>query len=102
VKELIRPSRVLMGANKEHLNTGLPTFHMQTDHIALADSAWIDALRGLDLGHGADAVAQTGSYLKFHRVRRRLHLFCEALLHPRILALKESLGVIHQGGVILF
>ena len=100
VKIAVTP--VLIGANKKHLNTGLPPFDMQGDDIGLGDSARVDALGGLHLRHGANTVAQAGGFLKLHRVGRCRHLFGQCFLNLRGFPRQKPLGIAHRLGIVRF
>ena len=79
VEVLIAP--VLIGANKEHLNTGLPPLHVQTDDVRLRDPARVNALYRLYVRERLDPVPQSCCALKLHVITGSLHLSCERFLN---------------------
>ena len=55
---------VLARPEEEHLDTALASVHMYRDDIRFAYAGHVDALMGLDVGQGSQAVAVVGGSLE--------------------------------------
>ena len=93
---------VLIGADEEDLNAGLPALHVERDHVGLRHAGRVDALCRLHLRQRADAVAQRRGAFELHRLGGLGHLGRERRLDVGGLALQEPLGIGDEAGVVGF
>ena len=93
---------VLSGAEEEDLHAGLAAFRPGREDIRLRHSLRVDALMGLDLREGADAVAIDRGALEIEIGGSLVHEADELLLRLAAAALEEGAGLFHEFGVALF
>ena len=90
---------ILPSPEEEDLDAALPAFHMDGDDVGLGHAGHIDALMGLDMGQGAQAVAIDGSGLECQRVRGGRHFLRQAMLDLLAAPGKEISRLRHQFGI---
>ena len=87
---------ILSGAEEEHLYASLASFCMSSEQVGLVEGGGINALRGLDVAHRLQPVAQFRRRLEIHGVGRRRHFGFQFVLHRLALALQEAFGLLRQ------
>src|SRR5262249_28920243 len=92
---------VLVRAEEEHLNAGLPSFLVRSEQVRFVNRLGIDALIELHMRERANAVAQPRGLLKVQRFGSAFHLFRQLGAHLIALAQQELARLFDEMRIIL-
>ena len=84
---------VLSGAEEEHLNANIAALAINGEQIGLDERRGIDALRRLDLAHGAEPIAELCGAFEIEGFGRGFHLLHQLGLKVAAFAVEEAHGL---------